>query len=34
MGTHGRTGLRHLFMGSVAESVLKGARIPVLCVKG
>ena len=34
MGTHGRTGLRHLFMGSVAESVLKGAKVPVLCVKG
>lgn len=34
MGTHGRTGLRHLIMGSVAESVIKKTRIPVLCVKG
>ena len=34
MGTHGRSGLRELLMGSVAESVLKGTRIPVLCVKG
>ena len=32
MGTHGRTGLVHLLMGSVAESVLRHARIPVLCV--
>ena len=34
MGTHGRTGLRHLIMGSVAESVIKKTSIPVLCVKG
>ncbi|MBI2992720.1 MAG: universal stress protein [Gammaproteobacteria bacterium] len=34
MGTHGRTGLRHLIMGSVAESVIKKSKIPVLCVKG
>ena len=33
MGTHGRTGLAHLIMGSVAESVLKNSEIPVLCVK-
>lgn len=32
MGTHGRTGLLHLLMGSVAESVLRRARVPVLCV--
>ena len=32
MGTHGRTGLLHLLMGSVAESVLRHARVPVLCV--
>ena len=32
MGTHGRTGLLHLLMGSVAESVLRHARMPVLCV--
>jgi nucleotide-binding universal stress UspA family protein len=34
MGTHGRTGLRHLLMGSVAESVLRETKIPVLCVHG
>ena len=33
MGTHGRTGLSHLIMGSVAESVIKNSEIPVLCVK-
>jgi len=33
MGTHGRTGVKHLFMGSVAESVLKTANVPVLCVR-
>jgi len=33
IGTHGRTGLKHLFMGSVAESILKSADIPVLCVR-
>ena len=32
MGTHGRTGLFHLLMGSVAESVLRDATVPVLCV--
>jgi nucleotide-binding universal stress UspA family protein len=34
MGTHGRTGLSHLLMGSVAENVLKNAKVPVLCVRG
>lgn len=34
MGTHGRTGLSHLLMGSVAESVLREARVPLLCVRG
>jgi nucleotide-binding universal stress UspA family protein len=33
MGTHGRTGLAHFFMGSVAEKVLQKARCPVLTVK-
>jgi nucleotide-binding universal stress UspA family protein len=33
MGTHGRTGLRRLLMGSVAESVLRKAPCPVLTVK-
>lgn len=34
VGTHGRTGLGHLLMGSVAESVLREADVPVLCVRG
>lgn len=33
MGTHGRTGLSHLFLGSVAERVLRMAPCPVLTVK-
>jgi universal stress protein A len=33
MGTHGRTGLRHVLMGSVAERVLRTAPCPVLSVK-
>jgi nucleotide-binding universal stress UspA family protein len=33
MGTHGRTGLGRLLMGSVAEAVLRQARCPVLAVK-
>lgn len=32
MGTHGRTGLAHVFLGSVAERTLRGARCPVLTV--
>ena len=32
MGTHGRTGLRHALMGSVAERVLRSAPCPVLTV--
>jgi universal stress protein A len=34
MGTHGRTGLPHLFMGSVAEQVLRTAPCPLLTVRG
>jgi nucleotide-binding universal stress UspA family protein len=34
MGTHGRTGLKHVVMGSVAERVLRAAPCPVLVVKG
>lgn len=30
MATHGRGGLRRLVLGSVAESVIRGARVPVL----
>jgi nucleotide-binding universal stress UspA family protein len=33
MGTHGRTGLPRLLMGSVAEEVLRNAVCPVLTVK-
>jgi nucleotide-binding universal stress UspA family protein len=33
MGTHGRTGLKRLFLGSVAELVLRSAHCPVLTVK-
>ncbi len=32
MGTHGRTGLRRLIMGSVAEEVVRHASCPVLTV--
>jgi nucleotide-binding universal stress UspA family protein len=33
MGTHGRTGLARLLMGSVAEQVVRKAACPVLTVK-
>jgi nucleotide-binding universal stress UspA family protein len=33
MSTHGRTGLRRLLMGSVAEKVLRAASCPVVTVK-
>ncbi len=33
MGTHGRTGLAHLLMGSVAERTLRRAPCPVLTVR-
>lgn len=32
MATHGRTGIGHLLMGSVAEAVLRHAKVPVLVV--
>lgn len=32
MGTHGRTGLAHLLAGSVAEQVIRSAKVPVLVV--
>ena len=33
MGTHGRAGLQHLLMGSVAERVVRSSRVPVLTVR-
>jgi nucleotide-binding universal stress UspA family protein len=33
MGTHGRGGIRHLLMGSVAEGILRRASVPVLTVR-
>ena len=34
MGTHGRSGLAHMFLGSVAERVVRHAACPVLTVRG
>lgn len=34
MGTHGRRGLSHLFLGSVAENIMRIATLPVLLVRG
>jgi nucleotide-binding universal stress UspA family protein len=33
MGTHGRTGLAHALIGSVAEKVVRKAPCPVLTVR-
>lgn len=33
MGTHGRKGLMHLIMGSVAEGVVRHSTLPVLLVR-
>jgi nucleotide-binding universal stress UspA family protein len=33
MGTHGRGGLSHLFMGSVAEEVIRSSCAPVITVR-
>lgn len=33
MGTHGRTGLRRAFAGSVAEEVIRHAELPVLTLR-
>jgi nucleotide-binding universal stress UspA family protein len=32
MGTHGRTGIKHLFLGSIAEKIVRLSPIPVLTV--
>jgi nucleotide-binding universal stress UspA family protein len=33
MGTHGRTGLAHLLLGSTAERVVQHAACPVMTVR-
>ena len=33
MGTHGRTGLRRVLLGSVVEAVIRQAECPVLAIK-
>lgn len=33
MGTHGRTGLRHALLGSIAERVVRRASCPVLTIR-
>lgn len=33
MGTHGRRGLRHLLLGSVAEEIVRTATVPVITVR-
>jgi nucleotide-binding universal stress UspA family protein len=33
LGTHGRTGLAHLLLGSVAEKVVRKSPVPVLTVR-
>jgi nucleotide-binding universal stress UspA family protein len=33
IATHGRTGLKHIVMGSVAERTVRHSSIPVLTVK-
>lgn len=32
MGSHGRSGLQHVLMGSVAEGVIRSAKVPVVVV--
>lgn len=33
IGTHGRTGLKHLFLGSVAERIVRTCKVPVLTLR-
>jgi nucleotide-binding universal stress UspA family protein len=33
LGTHGRGGLKHFFLGSVAEQVIRRSEIPVLTIR-
>jgi nucleotide-binding universal stress UspA family protein len=32
MGTHGRSGVRHILLGSIAETIVRTSRVPVLTV--
>ena len=34
IGTHGRSGIKHLLLGSIAERVVQKAPCPVLTVRG
>jgi len=34
VGTHGRTGIKHAFLGSVAEKIVRQSTVPVLVVPG
>lgn len=34
VGTHGRHGVEHLLLGSVAEGVIRTASVPVLLIRG
>ncbi|MGQ0568251.1 MAG: universal stress protein [Armatimonadota bacterium] len=33
IGTHGRTGLSHMMLGSVAERVVRTSEVPVLTIR-
>lgn len=33
MATHGRSGISHLFLGSVTEKIIRHAKVPVITVK-
>jgi len=33
MGTHGRSGLKHMLLGSVAEHVVRNSKVPMLTVR-
>jgi nucleotide-binding universal stress UspA family protein len=33
MGTHGRSGLAHIFLGSVAEKVMRESPLPVMTIR-
>ena len=33
MGTHGRTGIRHLMAGSVTERVVRSSHVPILTIR-